>query len=164
MVAQSSVCLITHAINYGLSETGFSNSRFATQQDHLTFAFFGLLPASKHEQDRRHGNAHEEIHDRNPVRRTCHRFSRVRIRDGDSVYVESRTGRVKGRVRVTEGVHPEVLGTVGTLGHWARGKPISRGQGVHSNSLIATDWSMVDPLSGQIDTCARVRVYRAEDQ
>jgi len=85
------------------------------------------------------------------------------IRDGDLVYVESRTGRVKGRVRVTEGVHPEVLGTVGILGHWARQKPISRGQGVHSNALIATDWNMVDPLSGQIDTCARVKVYRAED-
>jgi anaerobic selenocysteine-containing dehydrogenase len=85
------------------------------------------------------------------------------IRDGDFVYVESRTGRVKGRVRVTEGVHPEVLGTIGTLGHWAKQKPISRGHGAHSNSLIASDWSMVDPLSGQIDTCARVRVYRAED-
>ncbi len=85
------------------------------------------------------------------------------IRDGDQVWVQSRTGRVKGRVRVTEGVHPDVLGTVGILGHWAREKPISRGHGVHSNSLIASDWNMVDPLSGQIDTCARVKVYRAED-
>ena len=85
------------------------------------------------------------------------------IEDGDEVYLESPTGRVRGKVRVTEGVHPEVVATLGNLGGWARGRPISRGRGVHSNSLIASGWDMVDPLSGQFDTCARVKIYKAED-
>ncbi|MCX7170272.1 MAG: hypothetical protein NTY41_08270 [Proteobacteria bacterium] len=85
------------------------------------------------------------------------------LRDEDEVYVESKTGRVRGKLRVTECVHPKVLGTFGNGGGWARNRPIAQGKGVHSNSLIAFDWNMFDSISGQIDTCARVRVYKAEE-
>ncbi|MEW6442815.1 MAG: molybdopterin-dependent oxidoreductase [bacterium] len=84
------------------------------------------------------------------------------IRDGDRVCVESTAGKVQGRVRVTECVHPQVVGTLGILGHWAHGKPISRGKGVNSNSLQPFGWDMVDPLSGQIDVCARVKIYKVQ--
>ncbi|MBI5118286.1 molybdopterin-dependent oxidoreductase [Candidatus Poribacteria bacterium] len=84
------------------------------------------------------------------------------IKDGDMIWVESETEvRVKGKARVTECVHPKVVGTLGNLGGWARGKPIAKGKGIHSNSLIKFDWEMVDPVSGQIDTCARVKIYKA---
>lgn len=85
------------------------------------------------------------------------------LSDEDEVYVESATGRVRGRLRVTECVHPKVVGTFGNGGGWAKRRPIAAGKGVHSNSLIQHDWSMLDPISGQIDTCARVRIYKAED-
>jgi len=85
------------------------------------------------------------------------------LQDEDDVYVESKTGRVRGKLRVTECVHPKVLGTFGNGGGWARNRPIAQGKGVHSNSLIAFDWNMFDSISGQIDTCARVRIYKAED-
>lgn len=83
------------------------------------------------------------------------------IHDGDMVWVESDVARVKGRARVTECVHPQVVATFGIGGRWGRDKHVSRGKGIHLNSLIRFGWDMVDTLSGQIDYCARVKVYKA---
>ncbi len=83
------------------------------------------------------------------------------ITDGDTVWVESDVNRVKGRARVTECVHPQVVATFGIGGRWGREKNVSRGKGVHLNSLIRFGWDMVDTLSGQIDYCAKVKVYKA---
>lgn len=83
------------------------------------------------------------------------------ISDGDLVWVESDVGRIKGKVRVTECVHPGVVGTFATLGRWSRNAAIGAGKGVHFNSLINLDWDRVDTLSGQIDFCARVKIYKA---
>ena len=85
------------------------------------------------------------------------------IKDGDLVWVESEVNRVKGRARVTECVHPRVVGTFGTLGRWHQGKTVGWGKGAHFNSLIKLDWDMVDTLSGQMDYCAKVKVYKAQD-
>ncbi len=83
------------------------------------------------------------------------------ISDGDKVTVESKTGKVTGTVRVTECVHPQVVGTLGGhLGQWASHKKIARGKGVNHNTLIAFDWDMVETVSGQIDTCAKVKIYK----
>ncbi len=83
------------------------------------------------------------------------------IRDGDWVWVESDVTRVKGRARVTECVHPKVVGNFAIGGRWGREKNVSRGKGVHFNSLIRFGWDMVDTLCGQIDYCAKVKVYKA---
>lgn len=83
------------------------------------------------------------------------------IKDGDLVWVESDVTRVQGRARVTECVHPQVVATFGIGGRWGRDKHVSRGKGVHFNSLIRFGWDMVDTLSGQIDYCAKVKVYKA---
>ncbi|HBB16974.1 MAG TPA: hypothetical protein DCZ97_08220, partial [Syntrophus sp. (in: bacteria)] len=82
------------------------------------------------------------------------------IKDGDLVRIESRAGKVFGRVRLTEGIHPECLGIFGVLGQWAKDKIIARGKGTHINSLLKHDWSMVGTLTGQLDFCARVKVSR----
>lgn len=83
------------------------------------------------------------------------------IKDGDIIWVESKIARVKGKVRVTGAVHHETVGILGGhMGQWAKGKTISRGKGIHINSLVAHDWNMVGTLTGQLDTCARVKVYK----
>ncbi len=109
----------------------------------------------------------DEISDLNPYCRYILLHTKAAksrgIKDEDEVFVESSTGRVKGRVRVTECVHQDVVGTFGNGGGWARGRPISAGKGVHSNALVPFDWSMIDPISGQIDTCARVKIYRVAE-
>lgn len=83
------------------------------------------------------------------------------IQDGDLICVESRVGKVQGRAKVVQGIHPEVVGIPGTFGHWAAGKPISRGKGVHFNALLPLDLERIDKLCGAVDACVRVRVYKA---
>ncbi len=83
------------------------------------------------------------------------------IQDGDVIWVESRVGKVKGTVRVTECVHPQVVGILGIFGQWARAKQIARGKGANANALMAFDWDNMDTLSGQLDVCARVKIYRS---
>ncbi|MBI2368877.1 MAG: molybdopterin-dependent oxidoreductase, partial [Deltaproteobacteria bacterium] len=46
--------------------------------------------------------------------------ARKGLKSGDLVWVESRAGRLKGELRVTECIHPEVIGTSGIFGCWAR--------------------------------------------
>jgi anaerobic selenocysteine-containing dehydrogenase len=83
------------------------------------------------------------------------------IADSDLIWVESTTGRrVQGRVRLTEGVHPEVVAIAGDGGHWARGMPVAREQGVFFNALLGFDSEQIAPVSLTIDSDARVRVYK----
>lgn len=83
------------------------------------------------------------------------------LKDGDSVILENILGReVVGTIRVTEGVHPEVLGVMGTQGHWTKGQQKAYKKGVHFNALIPTGFEYVDFLSAGHDACARVRVRK----
>ena len=83
------------------------------------------------------------------------------IRDGEWVSVTSRVGSVRGRVRLTEGIHPETVAVAGINGHWARGMPQARGRGIHFNTLIPFDLDNVDKLSSAFDSKAKVRVAAA---
>ena len=83
------------------------------------------------------------------------------IRDGEWVSVTSRVSSVRGRVRLTEGIHPETVAVAGINGHWARGMPQARGRGIHFNTLIPFDLDNVDKLSSAFDSKAKVRVAPA---
>ncbi|HXG52742.1 MAG TPA: molybdopterin-dependent oxidoreductase [candidate division Zixibacteria bacterium] len=86
------------------------------------------------------------------------------IADGDRVVVESCDGkRATGTVRLTQGIHPEVLGIAACFGRWSRGEPAARGKGVHYNSLVPHEMSWIDTFSGHLDACAPVRIERARD-
>jgi anaerobic selenocysteine-containing dehydrogenase len=84
---------------------------------------------------------------------------------GDTVKVTSKYGSYTGTLKVTELIHPEVVGSCGTFGHWAKGLPISRGKGVLHNQLLPRpDVNRIDVISGQIDQCVRVKIEKVEDQ
>jgi molybdopterin-containing oxidoreductase family molybdopterin binding subunit len=87
--------------------------------------------------------------------------ARKGVRDGDEIWVESEAGKVKGVAKVTECIHPEVIGIAGVFGSWARGKPVAKGKGVHFNSLLPLNMDRVDPISSGVDSCIRVKVSRA---
>ena len=79
------------------------------------------------------------------------------IRNGDWVWVESPYGKLKMKAELTEGIHPEVVGTQHGWGHWAMGR-IAKGRGAHTGFLAKT---MADPVSGQsLNKEICVRVYR----
>lgn len=84
------------------------------------------------------------------------------IKDGDTIWVESIAGKVKGKAKVTECIHPEVVGIAGTFGSWAKGKPIALGKGVHHNSLIPLNLERIEGVTAAVDDCIEVKIYKAE--
>ncbi|MBI2953146.1 MAG: molybdopterin-dependent oxidoreductase [Chloroflexi bacterium] len=84
------------------------------------------------------------------------------LRDGDEVWLETPVHKVRTKVKLTECIHPEVVGIAGHFGHWAKGMPISRGKGVAFNPLLPHDLDHIDKVSGALDNCAPVRISKVE--
>jgi anaerobic selenocysteine-containing dehydrogenase len=84
------------------------------------------------------------------------------IGDGDTVLVEGCDGEeVTGKVKLTQGIHPEVMGIGACFGRWSRSQPVSRGKGVHFNALLPHKMDWIDTLSAHVDACAPIRVRKA---
>ncbi len=87
--------------------------------------------------------------------------ARKGLSDGERVLVESHHGKDEGTLKITQIIHPECLGIPGTLGHWARNLHVAAKKGTSFNTLLPPpNIKRIDTLSGQIDTCARVKVTK----
>jgi len=83
------------------------------------------------------------------------------LKDGDVIVIESNRGRsVKGRVKLSEGMHPEALAVAACAGHWTQGQPIARGKGILFNDLLEIDYEHADPGNLNMDLCVKVRIYK----
>ncbi|MBI2848674.1 MAG: molybdopterin-dependent oxidoreductase [Chloroflexi bacterium] len=83
------------------------------------------------------------------------------VKDGDTIVVESSAGdKVKGKARVSECIHPEVVGIAGTFGKWATNESIARGKGVHFNRLLRSTMERIDLVSSALDACVKVKIYK----
>ncbi|MFQ5899732.1 MAG: molybdopterin-dependent oxidoreductase, partial [Candidatus Methylomirabilia bacterium] len=86
------------------------------------------------------------------------------LRDGEWIWVESAgAGRVKGRARLVEGIHPEVVGIANNGGHWSPGMPVARGKGVFFEALLPLNLKALDPVTITMDADAKVKIYKAEE-
>jgi len=84
------------------------------------------------------------------------------IKDGDEICVESEFGySVKGTAVITEGIHPECIGTVGACGRLSFGEKVGRKVGVSWNALIGQTLDRIDKMSSSLDGCVRVKIYKA---
>jgi anaerobic selenocysteine-containing dehydrogenase len=82
----------------------------------------------------------------------------LKLRDGQGVWVESPFQKIKAKVKISEGVHPEVVAIPLGQGHTSYGK-WQKGIGVNPNDIVGVDY---DTLSGQASFFnTRVRVYKA---
>ncbi len=87
--------------------------------------------------------------------------ARKGLSDGERVLVESHHGKDEGTLKITQIIHPECLGIPGTLGHWARNLHVAAKKGTSFNTLLPPpNIKRIDTLSGQIDTCVRVKVTK----
>jgi len=104
-----------------------------------------------------------EVADRNPVYGGMlmnNETAKARgISDGDTVSIESRVGKVTGRVRTIEGVHPEVIAVCTAKTRW-RGNPSIEKEGVAFNSLIPIGPEYIDFTSGAYEPVPRVKVKK----
>lgn len=87
------------------------------------------------------------------------------IKDGDLICVENTKGlAMTGRVKLMKAIHPQVLGSVGGGGGWARGRPIAKGRGVMFNNLLILDQQHICPITASIETAVRVKVYKTDKE
>jgi len=87
------------------------------------------------------------------------------LKDGDLIRLQTKIGHyVEGIVKVTNCVHPEVVGVAGIFGHWAKGLPIAKGRGVHFNRLIPNTLERMDMLSSAVDCCVKVKVSKVNGE
>ncbi|MBI3985959.1 MAG: molybdopterin-dependent oxidoreductase [Lentisphaerae bacterium] len=96
-----------------------------------------------------------EIKPDNPLIMNPEAAKRLMVSTGDEVWVESPHGKVKGKVKVSKRIHPEVVGLQHGFGHTAMGKTAA-GRGTSDAVLRPTK---SDPLSGQAlhkETCVRI--------
>lgn len=85
------------------------------------------------------------------------------IEDGARIRLETAHGPVvEGTAKLTEGIHPEVVGVPGIFGQWAKGRPTALGKGVHSSSLLRRGLDTIDCISGALDHCVRVKIAKAQ--
>ena len=83
------------------------------------------------------------------------------LQDGTMVWVESPHGKIKGRLKVTETIHPEVIGTIGCFGHYTD-HAVGRGRGPGNfNVLLGSGFRYMGPTSLQAETAARAKIYAA---
>ena len=84
------------------------------------------------------------------------------LRSGAMIWVENEKGRrVKGRVKLTEAIHPEALGIGACAGHWSSGMPVAKGKGIFFNELLELDREHASPINLNLDLCVRVKVTLA---
>ena len=79
------------------------------------------------------------------------------IKDRETICVESPVGKVTGQAKVTECIHPEVIGIAAHFGSFAKGKPVAYGKGASFNRLVPFD---IDSISTGVDSCVQVKVYK----
>jgi molybdopterin-containing oxidoreductase family molybdopterin binding subunit len=84
------------------------------------------------------------------------------IEDRDLIRLETKWGnQVEGRAKVTDCVHPEVVGIAGAFGgHWAKRLRVAKGKGVHYNSLIPTGLDRMDMINSAIDCCVKIKISK----
>jgi anaerobic selenocysteine-containing dehydrogenase len=83
------------------------------------------------------------------------------IADGDPLRIETPGGAsAQGIAKVSECIHPEVIGIASCFGHWAKARATARGRGIHFNSLIPYRLSQIDAMAGLMDACVKVRVSK----
>ncbi|MBI4285141.1 MAG: molybdopterin-dependent oxidoreductase [Chloroflexi bacterium] len=109
-----------------------------------------------------------EISDRNP----WHNFIMINrqtaeakgLKDLDWVYLENARGRkAKGRIHTMEGVHPQCVALIVGAGKFARGMPLARNKGTNMNVLLEGDLDHCCPISLNIETAAKVKIYKATE-
>lgn len=83
---------------------------------------------------------------------------KLNLKNGQMVWVKSPHQKIKARVKLSEGIHPDVVAIPFGQGHYSYGK-WQKGIGANPNEIIGLDY---DNLSGQsVFFNTRVKIYKA---
>jgi anaerobic selenocysteine-containing dehydrogenase len=84
--------------------------------------------------------------------------SRLKLKEGEEAWVESPFGKIKARVKCSEGLHPQLVAMSSGQGHYAYGK-WQKGIGVNPYELVGVDFDRISGQAAFFNT--RVKVYKA---
>lgn len=99
-----------------------------------------------------------EMKSDNPLWMNTDTGKKLGLNDGDEVWIESPISKAKGKVHLTEGIHPEVVGLHHGYGHWALGS-VAKGKGVADGQFFP---GKAEAISGQAITKeVGVKIYKA---
>ncbi len=92
--------------------------------------------------------------------------SKLGIKDGDEVYVESRTGKIKVKAKLIEGIRPDTVQVMHGFGHWAKDLSVAYGKGGNDGDLIPDMTfeemaALKDPGMGACMQDFGVKLYKA---
>ena len=82
----------------------------------------------------------------------------LNLRDHDEVWIESAFGKIRTRLKVSEGIHPGMVCMPSGQGHTSYGK-WQKGIGCNPNEVIGIDFDVLSGQSAFFNT--RVKVYKA---
>lgn len=81
------------------------------------------------------------------------------LKDGDTVVVETRVGKAKGRVKLTQGIRPDVVAVSYHYGHWSLGFPDYAKKGTWINQVLELHPDKVSGMNSFQDT--KCKLYKA---
>jgi anaerobic selenocysteine-containing dehydrogenase len=84
----------------------------------------------------------------------------IGVSEGDWIWVESPIGKVKGRVKIYPGTHPDMVNIPLGLGHTALGR-FTKNRGINPNGILVKDFDLMSGVPAKLGT--RVKIYKAGD-
>jgi phenylacetyl-CoA:acceptor oxidoreductase len=83
------------------------------------------------------------------------------INEGDEVWLESEVGRVRGRVKLSQGLRPDTVVIPGQFGYWST--PVAKDKGwVSLTALLPIRYSWTDPVCGTMQgSVVKAKIYKA---
>lgn len=98
-----------------------------------------------------------ELHGENELWINTSKAATLGIRDGDLVWVENQFAKARAKARVTNRIHPDVVGMTHGFGHTGLG-PVALGKGTNDTQFIP---GKADPISGMAaHKDGAVKVYK----
>ncbi len=83
----------------------------------------------------------------------------LELKDGDTVVIESRVGKAKGKVKLTQGIRPDTIAVSYHHGHWSLGFPDYARKGTWINQAMELHPDKISGMNSFQDT--KVKLYKA---
>ena len=87
---------------------------------------------------------------------------RKELSNGEWVEIETDGGKkARGRLKITNAIHPEVTAVLGEAGGWSKAVKGNRDYtGIHFNSLLSFDDNHLDFVGGALDQCLKIKITK----
>lgn len=101
----------------------------------------------------------EQVQGHNAIQMNARAAKQLGIKDGDKIWIESPYGKMKGTVKLRQGVRPDVLLTTGIYGHWTM--PVAKDLGIPNMNSIQETLVETMAITGSTNDKCKVKVYKA---